>query len=424
MSRGNKVPARKIINLFISAIIGPGVIISCAQQLPNTAANQQGNSIVQSAALSLSEMTELKDLKISYQDDETSIRDSEVIAGTANNFSVKKSGNGNSGKGSAKNSGKGSTGKGKSSGKQNDDNTAEVPDVESPSPVNATPSPGVSPEPGHNTGKSIEKLLKKAEKGQSLLKFPGTKPEPIKELLNDQVGKLKRKDVSVHTSDEIAAVNEDGTTSKLMVIKFQNKNDSNTRENKIIKTLGAGGELIKLEHYLTVTLNQYSRTYTKIIEYNADGSQTISITSETKWPNGKVRTVTEERTINADGSGTGTATVKVTTPDGQTVTYQVTITISSSGDIDVVPEPAPSPSASSSAEPTPAESPSDSASPVESASPDPSVSPSVEPTSEPTVEPSLEPTAEPTVEPTSEPTVDPVPSESPIASTDPSSAPL
>lgn len=210
--------------------------------------------------------------------------------------------------------------------------------------------------------------------------------------------KIKRKNVNVKNSDVVEIKNADGTTSKIMTVKFENNTENNSRENKIIKTFSADGKLIRVEHYLTINLKNLDRTYSRIADINPDGSRKVVIKSETKWANGKTRVLNEERTINADGSGTGTGTITVTNKDGLVKTYNINITIAANGNVIVnnPSSPLPSPSVTPSLSPEPSSLPSS------------SVSPSVEPSSSPIA------SATPVPSPTA--TVEPSPSVSPSAS--------
>lgn len=335
---------KRLRNISLALFINAGIITACStNQMPGTTSSNTGSSYNQSTPAYQEQITVNTEVQDSIRDDETTIKDSETVAAEMGSFSTlaKKE-------------------KEDKLNKNSNDSKVEKSDKK----LAANLGKQMREQILEDRVKLVKAQIKVHESKLKLLK-------DVKKSLN-----LKRKDANVKNSDVVEIQNADGTTSKIMTVKFENKTGNNIRENKVVKTFSSDGKLIKMEHYLTVDLNNLDRTYTKIVEYNTDGSKKVVVKSETKWADGKSRIVSEERNINADGSGTGFGTVTITSKDGTVKTYEIKVTISQDGEITTEPVTSPSPSPS--------------------VSPTPSVSPS--PTATATVEPT--PTATATADPT------------------------
>jgi hypothetical protein len=389
--------SKKVFSLALALFINAGVITACTQQAPTTAGQPQNsvssnNSGSVSAAITQEQIADASEVQSGLRDDELTVRDSETIASDDAAFSTKsnhveiEASDVNDDSNNGKN-GKNIKAAIEKEVKASKDNKGTAVKIEKA--IN-------------NLGKNKRDEIVKDRLNVVKAKLDLLKSKlELKKDLKDQkkLDKLNRKNVDVKTSDVATTTNADGTTTKIMVIRFQNKNETNFRENKVVKTFAADGSLIKLEHYLTIELKEYSRTYTRIADFNADGSKKVVINSETKWPNGNTRVVSQEINVNADGSGTGTGTVTVT-KDGKTTTYDINVSVTVSGDITVDPEPSsnPSPSPTASASPSASASASPTASATATAEPTATATATTEPTAEPTA------TATATAEPTAEPT--------------------
>jgi hypothetical protein len=144
-----------------------------------------------------------------------------------------------------------------------------------------------------------------------------------KDVAKATIQKLKRKNNVARTSDAATETNADGSVTKTLSIHFENPTLKLTRDIIISKTFDKDGKLISIDYSLEAKANNYSRTATRTVTVNADGSRNISTQSTTTWPNGKTREINEERIVNADGSATGSGTI-TTTVNGQTKTINFT----------------------------------------------------------------------------------------------------
>jgi hypothetical protein len=301
----------KSFRLTFSLLISAGIITACSQQAPNLAGNQNSNSTVNqdgNVAGTSVQSTETQDIIASNQDDETTISDSDVVAQSEGGFAVQ--------------------GVKEDIKEQKQDLKEDVKEQ-------------------HQELKDDIKDLKETFKEREdrlmdRINNLGQQLKALKDFDKNKLNKLRRRNVDVKTSNTIEIKNSDGTTTKVIDIKFQNQNDVTTRESKLSNTFDASGRLISSEYYLTVTTNAFTRTYLKMVNYNANGSKNVSVRSETRWTSGKIRTVNETRTIDANGNGTGSGTVVITMPNGQTTTFNFNFTISGNTII-TVPNPVPTP---------------------------------------------------------------------------------
>ena len=348
---------KRIMSIGLALFINAGIITACSTtQMPGTVASQNPNSSTAQVDTSLGANVNVGSSMISQntepaptmndqlainsevmadlQDDETTTEDSNIVANEDASFSTKANDN-----------------------KKVLDNANLG--------LGANLRPVLAKVLGRN---QREKLLNDRE---NVLKAQIKVNEAKLKLLKDfkKFSVLKRKNVDVKNSDTIEIKNADGTTSKIKTVKFENSNNDKTvREDKVIKTYSLSGELIRVEHYLTVDTANFDRTYTKIVDYNNDGSKKVIIKSDSKWSDGRSRVVNKERNMDGNGNGTGTGTVVITDKDGKVRAYDFNVIITA-GNISITPAPAPTPTAIPS--PTPTASPvvSATASPTATASP-------------------------------------------------------
>ncbi len=347
----------KIMSLGLALLINVGIISGCSTtQIPNSTSESQnpnnqtsstvqaglnsntsvdsqvslntGSNTVSGSVIALNQNKEpmptvveqnttTTDVQSDLQDDETTTEDSEVVAGVESSFGTKAFG---------------------------DNLKAKI-------GLGLGLRPILAKNLGRNKREEIIKDRENVLKAQ--IKLHEAKLKLLKNY--NKTDKLKRKNVDVRDSDIVEIKNDDGTTSKIKTVKFEGKNDKITRENKFIQTFSADSKLIKNEHYLTVTSEKYNRTYTKIINFNLDGSKKVIVKSESKWTDGKSRVVNEERNMDGNGNGTGTGTVVITEKNGTTKAYDINVTITA-GKIVIAPIPtsteSPVPTATPTATPT------------------------------------------------------------------------
>ncbi|GIW23119.1 MAG: hypothetical protein KatS3mg068_2126 [Candidatus Sericytochromatia bacterium] len=170
--------------------------------------------------------------------------------------------------------------------------------------------------------KELEKRLSTIN--ESLKKF--------KEVAKEKVNKLKRKNNVVRNTDKVVTENSDGTTTETMTVKFENTKQGIIRENTVIRTL-KDGKLVSIDHSLKTTTKSYTRTSSRIVTFNEDGSKVIKTTSLTEWKDGRKVERNEERLVSASGNATGSGTITVTSKDGKVKTYQLNVSKTSSGEL-------------------------------------------------------------------------------------------
>jgi hypothetical protein len=296
----------KILSMSLVLFINTGIISSCSQQAPNTASSNGNNTTIDTSASAALTSSDLSEIQGNYQDDEITVADSEDIGNSEAGFNTKAL-----------------------TGDVNTVATATTTEVTAAANANAK----------IKTKTEREEILKdRIAVVKDKVELLKDKLNLYKDLAKDKIDKLRRKEVTVKTSDVVTITNSDGTTSKILDIKFTNKNDNGVfRENKIIKTFSTSNVLIKVEHYITVNKPNYTRTYSRITDISGDGSKQVLINSTEKWDNGRMRVLTEQRSLNADGSGFGTGTVTITDNKGNSKTYNITINISVSGNVVITP---------------------------------------------------------------------------------------
>lgn len=135
-----------------------------------------------------------------------------------------------------------------------------------------------------------------------------------REVAKEKADKLKTKS-KVSTSNVVEVTNADGSVTKTMSVEF--KSDNMTRENTITKTT-LDGKMLSMTHTLNVTAKAFTKTSSRIMTFNTDGSKKVVTESVTTYTDGRKREVYETRDINASGSGTGTGTITFTDKNGQT----------------------------------------------------------------------------------------------------------
>lgn len=141
---------------------------------------------------------------------------------------------------------------------------------------------------------------------------------------------LKNKLNKVLKSDIVKVDNPDGGVTQTMTVNFTSPNGKVNKDNKIVRTADSKGNLLSLEQYFTVDNSAYNKNVTKTLTVNSDGSRKVVTNSLTTWKkSGRIRQITEERTINAEGNGTGTGTITITEKGKEPVVKTLNVTISS-----------------------------------------------------------------------------------------------
>jgi len=116
--------------------------------------------------------------------------------------------------------------------------------------------------------------------------------------------------------------NGDGTKNHKVVMQVPDKK-GRTQEHSVEKKLAADGSV--LESHVTIKTpgkNGQSIVHKQHKVFNQDGSASVTHTSKVTRKDGKVKTITHQRTQNADGSESGTGTI--TGYDGTVVTITFT----------------------------------------------------------------------------------------------------
>jgi len=181
------------------------------------------------------------------------------------------------------------------------------------------------------------KLAASLNKIQKILDQNQNKLQMKKELSSAGKGKLNRKNNIIHTSDVVEVKNDDGTVTKIITIEFENSKTGMKKTNKVLNTFSAEGKLIKKEHYLTLEQKNFSRTATRIMTFNPDGTITVDTEVKTTWTSGKVSETTEHRVIKADGTAEGTGSVAVT-ENGKTTNFHLSLNLASDGASSIIAE--------------------------------------------------------------------------------------
>ncbi len=152
-----------------------------------------------------------------------------------------------------------------------------------------------------------------------------------KEVAKEKVQKLKNKIADIRTSNVVEITNADGSITKTISVEFKTENMA--KENIVSKTT-KDGKILSMDHTLNITAKAFTRTSSRIITFNADGSKKIVTESTTTFKDGRKREVSETRNIDTNGNGTGTGVITLTTADGKTTTknLETKVSISVSGD--------------------------------------------------------------------------------------------
>lgn len=153
-----------------------------------------------------------------------------------------------------------------------------------------------------------------------------------KEVAKDKVEKMRRKNNVVRTSEKTSVTNDDGSVTETVKVSFENTRIGLKRNTFIARTT-KNGKLVSLDFKLEATHKNFTRTVTRSVVVNADGSRTVSIESITQWTDGRKREMQQQRVIAADGSATGTGTITFTSKDGTTSTRKLSIGVSAAGDV-------------------------------------------------------------------------------------------
>lgn len=162
-----------------------------------------------------------------------------------------------------------------------------------------------------------------------------------KEVLKEEVQKLKRKNNVVRKGDIEEVKNDDGSTTKTGSVAFENQKNGAKRNILTVKNVDSNGKLEDSTYELTAEHPNFTRTVKRTVTVNADGSKDIVFYSLTTFKAGGKREVNRNTHLGADGNGTATGTIKVTAKDGTEKTYTTTTTISkSNGTITIAKDPA------------------------------------------------------------------------------------
>jgi hypothetical protein len=158
------------------------------------------------------------------------------------------------------------------------------------------------------------------------------KLQATKALAQAKIEKLRRKNNTVRTSDVEKVTNDDGSMTETIKVEFENTRTGLKRTTYLARTT-KDGKLMSVDFKLDASATNYTRTVNRTVTVNADGSRNVSIESITKWTNGRMREVNQERVVSADGSVTGTGTITITGADGKTMTRNLTLGITAAGDM-------------------------------------------------------------------------------------------
>lgn len=149
-----------------------------------------------------------------------------------------------------------------------------------------------------------------------------------------KVEELKNKKNKVRTSNTTTTTNADGSITETVLIRFTSPNGQVTRENTISKTT-KDGKNVKIEHLLSSTTPAFTKTATRIVVFNADGTRTVTTGSVTTFvKDGRKREVNEQRTVggaNGTGAATGSGTLTLTDATGKATTYNLVLDITANG---------------------------------------------------------------------------------------------
>jgi hypothetical protein len=156
-----------------------------------------------------------------------------------------------------------------------------------------------------------------------------------KELAQDKMQQLRRKNNVVRSSDTVETTNADGSITKTISVEFKNDRAGMTRESTLSRTT-LDGKLVSSDYSLKMTTKHFTREETRSTTINADGSRTVNIYAMTTWNDGRKRERHEERVVTADGNATGTGTLTLTLKDGTTKTFNIGVNVTATGEVDTV----------------------------------------------------------------------------------------
>jgi hypothetical protein len=156
-----------------------------------------------------------------------------------------------------------------------------------------------------------------------------------KEITQDKLQQLRRKNNVVRTSDTVETPNADGSITKTISVEFKNDRANITRESTLSRTT-LDGKLVSSDYSLKMTTQHFTREESRSTTVNADGTRTVNIYAMTTWNDGRKRERHEERVITADGNATGTGTLTLTMKDGTTKTFNIGVNVTATGEVDTV----------------------------------------------------------------------------------------
>lgn len=153
------------------------------------------------------------------------------------------------------------------------------------------------------------------------------------EVAKDKLQNLRRKNVVVRTSEVVNTENEDGSVTKTVEIEFSNERTGVTRNVVVSNTFDAEGNLTHKDYQLTASTKAYERTVVRTVDITAEG-RTIKHEGTTTWKNGRMREVSYERFVDAEGNSSGVGTITITKADGTSTVHEMTISSMASGELE------------------------------------------------------------------------------------------
>ncbi|PIQ25592.1 hypothetical protein COW64_14660 [bacterium (Candidatus Blackallbacteria) CG18_big_fil_WC_8_21_14_2_50_49_26] len=175
-------------------------------------------------------------------------------------------------------------------------------------------------------------MQQKKEKIEARVAKVKDKLQAAKEVAKDKAQQMRRKNNIVRTSDKQTVTNEDGSTTEIVKVSFENTKIGLKRDTYISRTT-MDGKLVSLDFKLDATATNYTRSVHRTVTVNADGSRTVSVESTTTWKDGRKREVQRQHVVAADGSATGTGTITWTKADGTSTTRNLTFGASAAGEV-------------------------------------------------------------------------------------------
>ncbi|PIQ25591.1 hypothetical protein COW64_14655 [bacterium (Candidatus Blackallbacteria) CG18_big_fil_WC_8_21_14_2_50_49_26] len=175
-------------------------------------------------------------------------------------------------------------------------------------------------------------MQQKKEKIEARVAKVKDKLQAAKEVAKDKAQQMRRKNNIVRTSDKQTVTNEDGSTTEIVKVSFENTKIGLKRDTYLSRTT-MDGKLVSLDFKLDASHKNYTRSVHRTVTVNADGSRTVSVESTTTWKDGRKREVQRQHVVAADGSATGTGTITWTKADGTSTTRNLTFGASAAGEV-------------------------------------------------------------------------------------------